>query len=413
MVDLAKALQQFSGWKQYGFSFPFPDVINDPALNKVDAPALIEKLKEEFKQSPNNFMGTDDDLNLIRFMAKPETMAMLKATGKKHILYELPYYQQDNIDNYHDGKISQKDFVREFTRLDRVHNSNWTEAHTKSTEMLAQETANLIISAKESGVEVGFIDPVLSSPDKTNPHAGCEVQDGPWREDYEKMRVELYKDFNESTGRQGDIVPFEEMPKLMKYLEEHAEKYPDMPSLIEKNRQWMNVRVSQNNKFMAQLAHQRTHGKEDFVAIVGGWHTESKDSIPAYLETVSQSSRITGVKLNLDKAESHYEGAANKEERVFTGNDFTHAPNNVLVLIGSSGKPEFYTPPTELIKQAQQITREGRYDKDAPEPLKLNPLPAPTSQRQQSKDAGHSADFDTFSQTLVCTPPQPSSVRAK
>ena len=104
---------------------------------------------------------------------------------------------------------------------------------------------------------------------------------------------------------------------------------------MKQNQEWEKTRVSQNNKFIAEQIYQRTHG-EDFIWLGEREHLEGRDSIPAYLQTVSQPSRVTDIQLNETEAQKHYVSAAGHGERFFTGRDFTNAPDSVLLLNGKN-----------------------------------------------------------------------------
>ena len=93
--------------------------------------------------------------------------------GKKHFIYEAPYYYQHVADLLAQGVITPSAYVHKFLEIDKAHSGNTSPAHIKDITLKAQVTANLIIRAHESGIKVEFVDSEIDQRDKTNPHPGC------------------------------------------------------------------------------------------------------------------------------------------------------------------------------------------------------------------------------------------------
>lgn len=385
---------------------PYPDSNASPEVNALDVPAMAAALQSEWSRSKHSFIGQKDDLNAHLLFTRPQIIEMARQTGKKHIMLELPYYFQGIADHLWSGEKTPAEYVKSYLDIDHQYTRDTSSEHLKDTKKWAEETANIIIRAKQAGIKVGFVDPRIYQSDNLNPRPDCVDDKVRWQYQAESKRV------LENLGMRGVIpnsehIPYKDLKKAIDWLVKWEDSYKKFFELRDKQFTWQHQRLNETNPHIARLIDSRAQG-EPFVALFGQGHLEIKDSIPEQLKAIKGSSyqpRVTALHPSKQVAEQYYNDEASTNLRWFRGTDFSNAPDSVLLLKGEGSKPEFYVIPPKLLQWAKEVTEDGHYADTKPL-LPIEPL-------RGIEAASVSDPSGTFAKSLTCSAPRQSKQQSR
>jgi hypothetical protein len=375
---------------------PFPNAQYSSILNSIDTNLLAAAMQKEFAQSKASVFGVSDDAYEHLLFLKPEIIEAARKEGKKHILFEWPYHYQAVADKLWEGKITPEQYVQEYREVNKQHSTYTHPAYLASVKKRAEESANLVVRAREAGIKVGFIDPEKDTHDKLNPHTGCIQGYAELTARYNAAQENIFRDFNRSRGKAGGDVEIRDFDAVVQFALDNKEKYRGLLNLREEYTTYLKQRLTETNKTMAQLAMRQTHG-EPFYLAVGSSHTEGIDAVQSYLKMMGYNPRVTALKKEEWDAGPYYAEQASKGSRWFLERDFTNAPDSVLLLSGKDKKPEFFTIPPAYIEKAKQLTLEGGY---------ANPKPITPPEPLNIDSASLVAPNGAFAKSLTCETPQ-------